>query len=269
MAKKLTAVSGSANKALLAEVIANPEDDLPRMVYADWLQQRGDPRGELITLQLAGKAKLADALLKKHKKAWAPKLGSYVYARGFAVLYKVAVDKFPAHAAAVFAAEPIRTLDLSQGNALDPTPDVRPAFTRKELARVRRLELRRLRIPVDVFPKVVATKALAELRELDLGYAAMSKSSVEALLQKSVFTRLEVLRLYGCRLDDRFALALAAAPFANSLRDLDIGLADITAPGMMALAALPSLNTLRIAKCKVDKGTKTVLAKRFGKGLVV
>ena len=38
---------------LLAAVLADPGSDAPRQVYADWLQERGDPRGELIELQLA------------------------------------------------------------------------------------------------------------------------------------------------------------------------------------------------------------------------
>ncbi len=38
---------------LLAAVYDNPDDDAPRTVYADWLQEQGDPRGELIALQLS------------------------------------------------------------------------------------------------------------------------------------------------------------------------------------------------------------------------
>jgi uncharacterized protein (TIGR02996 family) len=38
---------------LLAEVYASPDDDAPRLVYADWLQERDDPRGEFIALQIA------------------------------------------------------------------------------------------------------------------------------------------------------------------------------------------------------------------------
>lgn len=41
--------------AMLAAIEAAPDEDGPRLVYADWLQQRGDPRGEFIALQLAGK----------------------------------------------------------------------------------------------------------------------------------------------------------------------------------------------------------------------
>ncbi len=36
--------------SLLAEIYARPDDDDARLVYADWLSQRGDPRGELIAL---------------------------------------------------------------------------------------------------------------------------------------------------------------------------------------------------------------------------
>jgi len=39
--------------ALLAQVYATPLDDGPRQIYADFLLQHGDPRGEFIALQLA------------------------------------------------------------------------------------------------------------------------------------------------------------------------------------------------------------------------
>ena len=39
------------NEASLQAIIANPVDDAPRLIYADWLEERGDPRGEFIRLQ--------------------------------------------------------------------------------------------------------------------------------------------------------------------------------------------------------------------------
>jgi uncharacterized protein (TIGR02996 family) len=39
--------------ALLAAIYAAPDADEPRMIYADWIEQRGSPRGEFIALQLA------------------------------------------------------------------------------------------------------------------------------------------------------------------------------------------------------------------------
>ena len=63
--------------ALYAEIYANPEDDGPRLVLADALSAQGDPRGELIVLQLE-RARTGGAepgarereLLGKHGKAW-------------------------------------------------------------------------------------------------------------------------------------------------------------------------------------------------------
>src|SRR5262245_55829511 len=46
----------TTRESLLAAVHESPEDDAPRRVYADWLTDHGDPRGEFIAVQceLAG-----------------------------------------------------------------------------------------------------------------------------------------------------------------------------------------------------------------------
>src|SRR5262249_36622124 len=44
--------SGKTEEELLAMVYDDPESDGPRVVYGDWLLERADPRGELMTLQL-------------------------------------------------------------------------------------------------------------------------------------------------------------------------------------------------------------------------
>ena len=41
----------SAHDAFLQVIQQTPDDDAPRLVYADWLEERGDPRGEFIRLQ--------------------------------------------------------------------------------------------------------------------------------------------------------------------------------------------------------------------------
>ncbi|MBL8913117.1 MAG: TIGR02996 domain-containing protein [Archangium sp.] len=46
------ASNASEEEALLAAIVAAPHDDGPRLVYADWLQERGDARGEFIRLQI-------------------------------------------------------------------------------------------------------------------------------------------------------------------------------------------------------------------------
>jgi uncharacterized protein (TIGR02996 family) len=70
---------------LLVAIAAAPDDDAPRLVYADRLLADGDPRGELIALQCAGRD--ATRLLAKHGKAWLAELGldgaDAIWARGF------------------------------------------------------------------------------------------------------------------------------------------------------------------------------------------
>jgi len=43
---------GTEEAALLHAVCLHPEDDTPRLIYADWLEERGDPRSEFIRVQM-------------------------------------------------------------------------------------------------------------------------------------------------------------------------------------------------------------------------
>ena len=43
----------SHGDAFLQAILAEPDDDAPRLIYADWLEERGDPRGAFIRLQCA------------------------------------------------------------------------------------------------------------------------------------------------------------------------------------------------------------------------
>jgi uncharacterized protein (TIGR02996 family) len=77
--------------ALLQRIYDAPRDDAPRAVYADWLSELGDPRGEFITLSLARRSvSRMKALLKLHKRLWlvADKLAhlrTVSFDRGFVV----------------------------------------------------------------------------------------------------------------------------------------------------------------------------------------
>ena len=53
------------NRELEQAIEADPDDVNAYSVLGDWLQGQGDPRGELIALQLAGKDKPAKALIQK------------------------------------------------------------------------------------------------------------------------------------------------------------------------------------------------------------
>lgn len=84
---------------LLAAIYERPSDDAPRAVYADWLQERGLPRGELIALDLrptldAASTKRRRALLAEHGKTWLGPLSAVLrseveFRRGFPAKAKV------------------------------------------------------------------------------------------------------------------------------------------------------------------------------------
>src|SRR5688572_4626752 len=86
--------------AFLQDIIAHPEDDAPRLIYADWLDEHGLPaRAEFIRLQCRSAAlsptdpefaelkRRERALLAKHKKQWAGEIVKRVWrmewSRGF------------------------------------------------------------------------------------------------------------------------------------------------------------------------------------------
>lgn len=69
---------GGGNPKLEAPIFANPEDLDAWSVYGDWLQEEGDPRGELVSLEVeaargndnAAAQKRRAELLAEHENAW-------------------------------------------------------------------------------------------------------------------------------------------------------------------------------------------------------
>jgi uncharacterized protein (TIGR02996 family) len=48
----------ATHKAFIDAIAENPDDDTARLVYADWLEARGDPRAEYLRLEAAWKTQL-------------------------------------------------------------------------------------------------------------------------------------------------------------------------------------------------------------------
>lgn len=99
-----------------ARVIGDPDDDALRAVWGDALLEHGDPLGELISLQLAGRDqpltaaqdKRIRALVSKHRVGWLGKLApivqhreGMVFDRGLVSECHIQVKKLAALAAAV------------------------------------------------------------------------------------------------------------------------------------------------------------------------
>jgi uncharacterized protein (TIGR02996 family) len=88
----------SIEDAFLHDILAHPDDDAPRLIYADWLDEHNDPRGEFIRIQCV-LAQLSDEdprrwpleqreqqLLRDQRGKWLPKDiadARCVFRRGF------------------------------------------------------------------------------------------------------------------------------------------------------------------------------------------
>jgi uncharacterized protein (TIGR02996 family) len=137
--------------ALLAAIIAHPDEDTPRLVYADWLEENDQPeRAEFIRLQIST-AKLPNrmksgavmpprmhpresALLKEHRNEWIGPLAQILpkaqfdFWRGFVEAVLTSPELYLRHASELFATTPVRDIRL-----LAESPEIGGEFTRVSL----------------------------------------------------------------------------------------------------------------------------------------
>lgn len=132
----------------IADIRARPDDDAPRLVYADWLIEQGDARGELIRVQCQlarakTEALVAEeaALLKKHEKRWLADVDHFItgqkWERGFVTHVSAHAQTFVKGADTVFAQLPMLRGFIFDAGADGPvTPasarelSLSPAFAR-------------------------------------------------------------------------------------------------------------------------------------------
>ncbi|MFO0807982.1 MAG: TIGR02996 domain-containing protein [Gemmataceae bacterium] len=193
-----------AQTAFLRSIAERPDDDLPRLVYADWLEDRGDPRGEFVRLQtvLAGndcaEARAAferreAELAVRYRSEWLRRLdgwrGDAIFERGFVEEVCVSARRFMERGESWRRVEPFRRialygaadcieelancpsldgithLDLSQ-NELEPD-HVRRLLRSTHLGRVIHLDLSANHLGPATARLVLAAATLPCLRQLE------------------------------------------------------------------------------------------------------
>src|SRR5579872_1801348 len=115
----------------LKAICDNPEDDTPRLVYADWLDEHGDTaRAEFIRVQCqlarsnvpTGKLhrlrRRERELLLEHEMAWTAPLHGLVqrarFVRGFPERITVMAEDFLGHGRKLFRLTPVRHVILTE-----------------------------------------------------------------------------------------------------------------------------------------------------------
>jgi uncharacterized protein (TIGR02996 family) len=252
---------------LLAEITSAPDDDAPRLVYADWLLERGNPRGEFIQVQCSLKGGIRNRgfstdvdrgapglvrreaeLFHKHHKQWLQPVREYVrgyvWRRGF-IARVVSGPAFLPGAATVFAAHPVESLKLA-----GMTPAAFEALRETPLSRVRQLDLSCQRMG-SRFVHVLLGENLARLEDLDIaGNDQLGSAAVVRLATEGHLGSLRRLNLINVQAGDEGLAAISTSPNLQRLESLAIAGNGITALGLRVFTEALSLPRLR----QVDLG---------------
>src|SRR5262249_39666688 len=139
----------------LNAILANPDDDGLRMVFADWLEERGDPRGEFIRVQCELERMQPDdprrpplfarelALIRDNKDSWigpfCRELFHWDFRRGFLQEIICTLEAFLRLADEIFRSQPVQ--DVTLRGAVDDVADFRKLEECLHLSRLRSLYL--------------------------------------------------------------------------------------------------------------------------------
>jgi uncharacterized protein (TIGR02996 family) len=244
-----------SERALLDAILRDRDADGPRLIYADWLGERGDPRGELIRVQCTLAADVGldpdtrcdlrereEDLLDAHGPVWRAAAGTSPTAkfrRGFPDL-SIGGD-LPT---ALLVAQRTVVEDLCLASSA-VRPELLPVFD-ELLPLVGGLLLRSSLRLEELLVRLSLSSQGRSLRRMALFHALPGKPGV-ATLAATPWTQLERLRIAGGRLDDDDVTLLAGSPHHQGLRALDVSQARVGARGVLACAALPLLEELDLS----------------------
>lgn len=246
--------------AFLRAIADQPEDDTPRLVFADWLQEQGEEaRAEFIRVQCAIARQEADnpshlsrlrdhewALLTEHESSWRatlPNAGGFSwgsYRRGFITDVMVSdAIVFAEFAERIFRATPVHSLTLA--TRLDHLAVERLA-QQSHLAQITELRLvgpapRSRR----VIERLLETPHLNNLRLLSLRSQRLQDETVQLLANLPRMSQLTVLDLSDNELGPTSAEALARSSYLSSLRELTLFRNRIGDDGLRELVRSPHL----------------------------
>lgn len=226
----------------LQAIIEAPDDDAPRLIYADWLEDRGDPRGTFIRVQCMlatlpddhpSRPELEDEerdLLTSYKADWdapfARAAKGWEYSRGFVEAITLSDVAFAEHGDRLFRDSPIRRLTMT---SLDQQKGAGSAL----FERVEHCDFGGCRTgAVPWLRTLLASPHNSRLRSLGLSAVALEWPQIQWLTEMPLLQQLEHLDLSHNRgLADRAARALASIPAVNQLTTLNLSGTNLTWAG--------------------------------------
>jgi uncharacterized protein (TIGR02996 family) len=274
--------SSPVNEASLLRAVLNaPEDDAPRLAFADWFAAHGQPeRAEFIRLQIErarlplGTARITPgererALLAAHGPQWLAALPVHVrphvsFERGFPGRADCDVVEFGNWDEAIWQLAPITALRLFDSDAGDGRygpPEERDRHLRAiaampQLAHIRTLDLREGGYTPPDLRILLASPHLTGVRDLtisDVGWGdeiddhpddSVGDEVVRILVCEFNFPALTVLNLEANGITDEGARELASSLLLARVTNLCLGNSRIGNAGVERLAASPHVRQL-------------------------
>jgi uncharacterized protein (TIGR02996 family) len=244
------------HEAFLQAILAEPDNDLPRLIYADWLEERGDPRGEFIRVQVEiarvqpGDDRLTqlrqreEELLSKYRRDWLGPLHSLAYQwhfkRGFPEEASLPAREFLHHAETLFRATPLRLVRL-----LKVRDCVHELAACSHLRRLIGLHLTDNQMEDKGLQTLLSSPYLGSIQSLRLGNNWLGENSGRTVAEARHLQSLQTLSLSDNMLGDRGVVSLAGAAHLSRLTALYLGNNQVTDHGALALAESPHLRRLK------------------------
>jgi uncharacterized protein (TIGR02996 family) len=224
--------------AFIQSILADPDDDAHRLVFADWLEDNGQPeraafiraqvrlatmaeddpdRSALLRDEAAYLPHAQGELIAQERPAWLAKLPDWAakgltYERGLPARLRLTARRFAEEAAAIMAVVPVQHVELTAVKAGAGA--------------------------------LAACPELSRLRSLTVRSDAVGTVGARALADSPHLAGLHTLVLHGAQITADGVVALAASPHLAGLRDLDLGHNPLQERGNQALANSPHLANL-------------------------
>jgi uncharacterized protein (TIGR02996 family) len=228
----MKAAMDAERQAFVEEIAAHPDDDAPRLVYADWLEERGDPQGQFIRVQCE-LARMPDSrqwdellrreaeLLQQHRDEWLqPFAGGLirgVFHRGVLDQVEVEPQAFLDRHSEWFRRYPLITLQVNLRGISHET------FTGiAQLRQVRSLRLSSSGLGDERCVYVLGGPYIGPLKELWLSSNDLGPSALGWIASSPLAKTLEVLIVSGNQLGDEGLNILTKGPRFPRLRRLYI-----------------------------------------------
>jgi uncharacterized protein (TIGR02996 family) len=248
--------------ALLAAILADPEDDTARLVYADWLQEHGEAdraafirtqieyaRAEPFGREARAAEDLAHDLLNTNAenwKAWTDTVRDRVldlrFERGFVTHIDAEPGAFLGHAEEIFANHPVRSLRLVPHSNPEYRAELAPVFGLACLRQLKRLAFAPgTEFLYDDYEALESSEYLAGLTDLAMPGSPIFPRWLEDVIRSEKFPALAGLDIAdSSHLGPSVASALARADH-RELRRLNLSRVTLDSDEMLQILHSPCL----------------------------